>query len=342
MIKAIKLMLGPDFMSDHVTVETADHAKLLLKLSYNWKFSVNKEGSEDETSKIFQVPDFVGDACKAVASRVRAVVAMHSFDEFHKKSARIIREAVFGTDAETGKINDDYEFEANGLVITNIDIQSVEPVDPRTRDSLQKSVQLAIEITTKSQEARARHEAERAGQEARGKLEHQKLEDEAKAEEARKELIQLEAESAIVESTGQAMAEAQAKAKVQEIQAETAVTLAQLESDARAISSKAEMEMLEKMNAISLEYKEQSDALELSRAEQMAAIEAEKFKSIVGAIGPDTITAISRASTETRVNLLKGLGLKSFMITDGKSPINLFNTANGLIGGVAPPPAGSS
>ena len=39
------------------------------------------------------------------------------------------------------------------LVITSIDIQSVEPVDHRTRDALQKSVQLAIKITTNSEEA---------------------------------------------------------------------------------------------------------------------------------------------------------------------------------------------
>jgi major vault protein len=54
------------------------------------------------------------------------------------------------------------------MVITNIDIQSVEPVDQRTRDSLQKSVQLAVEITTNSQEAAAKHEAERLEQAAKG------------------------------------------------------------------------------------------------------------------------------------------------------------------------------
>ena len=31
--------------------------------------------------------------------------------------------------------------------------------------------------------------------------------------------------------------------------------------------------------------------------------------------------------------MLKSLGLKSTLITDGKTPINLFNTAQGLIGG---------
>ena len=34
-----------------------------------------------------------------------------------------------------------------------------------------------------------------------------------------------------------------------------------------------------------------------------------------------------------QVKLLKSLGLQSALITDGSSPINLFNTANGLVGG---------
>ena len=34
-------------------------------------------------------------------------------------------------------------------VITNVDVQSIEPVDRNMRDSLMKSVQMAIEISTK-------------------------------------------------------------------------------------------------------------------------------------------------------------------------------------------------
>ena len=34
-------------------------------------------------------------------------------------------------------------------VISSVDIQSIEPVDLKMRDSLSKSVQLAIEISTK-------------------------------------------------------------------------------------------------------------------------------------------------------------------------------------------------
>jgi major vault protein len=89
-IKSLGLLLGPDFMTDVVIVETADHARLSLKLSYNWHFEIDKKNPEDAT-KIFQVPDFVGDSCKAIASRVRGAVAAVSFDAFHRNSAKIIR-----------------------------------------------------------------------------------------------------------------------------------------------------------------------------------------------------------------------------------------------------------
>lgn len=73
-----------------------------------------------------------------------------------QNSAKIIRTSVFGID-DNHKIRNKFTFPANNLNITSIDIQSVEPVDQRTRDALQKSVQLAIEITTNSQEATARY-----------------------------------------------------------------------------------------------------------------------------------------------------------------------------------------
>lgn len=38
-----------------------------------------------------------------------------------------------------------------------------------------------------------------------------------------------------------------------------------------------------------------------------------------------------------QVKLLKSLGLKTTLITDGNSPINLFNTASGLVGGAVVP-----
>eukprot|EP00064_Thunnus_orientalis_P020875 superscaffoldBa00006007_g21026 len=191
-IKAVCLLLGPDFFTDIITIETADHARLQLQLSYNWHFDVKSPADPAVAAALFSVPDFVGDACKAIASRVRGAVASVQFDDFHKNSNRIICSAVFGFDEKLA-VRPSLRFNQNNLMISSVDIQSVEPVDQRTRDALQKSVQLAIEITTNSQEAAARHEAERLEQEARGKLERQRITDQAEAERARKELLELEA-----------------------------------------------------------------------------------------------------------------------------------------------------
>jgi major vault protein len=330
-IKSLALFLGPDFMTDLITVETADHARLSLKLSYNWHFEVIDPHDVENSSKIFSTPDFTGDLCKAIGSLVRAAVASSSFDDFHKHSSDIIHNAVFG------KTKDRLLFPTNNLAVTNIDVQSVEPVDQRTLDSLQKSVQLAIEITTKSQEAAARQEAERLEQEARGRLERQRINDEAEAEKARRRLLQLQAQSAAVESTGQATAEAKARAEAAFIEGAADVQQARLAAEAAAIQAAAELEQLKLRQEAELTHQQALNDLELQRAKELADIEAQKFKEIVDAIGADTIAAIARAGPEMQAKLLTGLGLKSFMITDGHTPINLFNTANGLIGGLGAP-----
>jgi len=307
-----------------------DHARLQLKLSYNWHFDVDPKNPA-EAAKVFQVPDFVGDACKAIASRVRGAVAGSTFDHFHKHSARLIRLSVFGED-ENGKVRSDFRFQANNLVITNVDIQSVEPVDQRTRDALQRSVQMAIEITTKSQEASAKHEAERQEQEARGRLERQKILDESEAENARKSLLELQALSAAVESMGQAKAEAQARSEALIIEGESAVKQAQLKAQAQKIEMEQEIELLKLRKQLEVEHVAKLNELELTKARQLSEMETMKFKATVDAIGADTIKAMAQAGPEMQAKLLQGLGLQGYLITDGNTPINLFNAAKGMVG----------
>jgi len=328
-IKSLALSLGPDFMTDIVEVETADHARLRLQLSYNWQFDIANLPKE-EREKIFQVRDFVGDTCKAIGGRVRGAVATSNFDDFHKNSARVIRAAVFGL-GETGKINDIFHFNSNHLSITNIDIQSVEPVDERTRESLQKSVQLAIEITTKKQERNARHAAGAIEQDARSKIDRQKIANQTEAEGARQGLIQLQAESAAVASTGTAKAEAEAKAEYYEIESTSDVEQAGLSVQASNIEAKAALEEEKATQDATLAYEQACAGLDLRKSERLASIETGKFKQLVDAISPETIKAIARAGPEMQAKLLKGLGLKGYLMTDGNSPINLFNAAKGMV-----------
>ena len=218
------------------------------------------------------------------------------------------------------------------MLITSIDIQNVEPVDQRTRDALQKSVQLAIEITTNSQEATATHEAQRLQQEAMGRLERQRISDEAQNEEARTALLVLQANSSAVESTGQAKAEAQSRAEAARIEGQAAVEQAKLKAEAMRIESESELKRLQAARVAELDYTTAQNALVLDKMAKTANIEKAKFTSMVEAIGQDTLRAIAVSGPETQAKLLGSLGIKSTLITDGKSPINLFQTATGLLG----------
>eukprot|EP00092_Neocalanus_flemingeri_P070666 GFUD01086756.1.p1 GENE.GFUD01086756.1~~GFUD01086756.1.p1 ORF type:complete len:850 (-),score=233.37 GFUD01086756.1:107-2656(-) len=338
MWKAIALWLSPIFTSDVITVETSDHARLQLDLQYNRHFEIEDLTNQVEASKLFCVGDFVGDLCKAMASRIRGAVSSITFDDFHKNSAKIIEVAVFGMNPETRQVRERIKFPANNFVVTSVDIKSVEPVDQRTRDSLLKSVTLAIEITTQSQEAAARREAERHEQESQGKLERQRIEDEATSEKARKKLLALQAESAAIESTGQAKAEAFSRAEAARIEAEAAVQEAKLKAQAHKIETEAELKRMNAAREADIKFALEQNNLEVEKAEKMAKIETDKFNKMVTVLGTKTIQAMASGPQDHQVKMLQSLGLSSTLITDGRTPINLLNTAGGLLGNVGTQP----
>lgn len=190
-IKSLILRLGPDYISDTVEVETSDHAKLLLKLTYSWQFNYDKNNQED-VERIFLVKDFVGDCCKSIASRIRGIVSSCSFDSFHKKSSSIVQLGVFGKDSQ-GNLKKPLYFKANNLCITNVDIQSQDPTDSKTREILDESMKLSMGTNIQIQEAEARHREDRGNQEAKGKVERKEIEDATLLEDKKLVLLELEA-----------------------------------------------------------------------------------------------------------------------------------------------------
>ncbi|XP_019849381.1 PREDICTED: major vault protein-like isoform X1 [Amphimedon queenslandica] len=327
-LKTICLMLGPDFISDHITVETSDHARLKIAVSMNNEFRVERGNPESE-AMLFSVPDFIGFACREVGvSKVRGKVASIPFEQFHKHSADIITAAVFGKNAD-GEVNKEVIFTANNLVITNIDIQSIEPIDYHMRDSLSKSVQMTIEISTKSIERSAQHEAQRTEQKAKGELERQKLQNEKEAEEARKELLELQAVAAAVESTGQAKAEAQAQAERLLIEGQSAIELAKLKAESTRIEMEAELTCQTKMQEAEVQFLREQSELQIKRAKDLSNIEVSKFSTLVSSMGKQTISRIAKAGPESKARLLQSLGIQSVLITDGKTPINMIGNQTG-------------
>ncbi|XP_078740348.1 LOW QUALITY PROTEIN: major vault protein [Lampetra fluviatilis] len=272
-IRSLCLLLGPDFCSDVITVETADHARLQLQLSYNWHF------------ERASLPAGAGTGA--------------------------------GTSGEDSSSGDGGPSEAALLLFSHsLHLTSYLPPPPSPPSPP------------------PRHEAERLEQEARGRLERQRISDQAEAEKARKELLQLQALSAAVESTGEAKAEAMSRAESSRIEAEASVEQAKLRAEASLIDAASELDRLRKAREAELEFMRVKDELEIARARALASIEVQKFQDSVQAVGTETLRAIATAGPDAQVKLLQSLGLQSTLITDGSNPINLFTTAAGLIGGL--------
>jgi len=327
-LKNLALLLGPDFMTDQIIVETSDHARLYLRLAYSWRFDIDKEIPETY-SNIFSVSDFVGEACKTLASRIRGAVSGVKFDDFHKNSSEIIQQSIFKKDEKNKNIP--FLIKTNNLAITSVDIQGVEPVEENTRKSLEMSVKLSIDITTKTQEDKAKHAADRLEQKAKGERDKQAIDDEAEAEKKRIELYKLQADSASVESTGKALALAKAKKEAAEIDGKTEVTQAELHVKALKITQEAEIELIKNRYGAEAEHKKAMIDIEIDTRKKLADIEADKFTKTIEAIGTETLIQMARAGPETQAKLLQGLGLKGYMIVDAKNPINLFSTAQSMI-----------
>jgi len=111
-----------------------------------------------------------------------------------------------------------------------------------------------------------------------------------------------------------------------------AVQSAKLKAEAARIEAEAELERLKSARDAEIMFLAEQNRLEISRAEQMAQIESDKFKAMIQALGTDALRALASGPQDHQVRLLQSLGIQSTLITDGRTPFNLLNTAKGLIG----------
>ena len=100
------------------------------------------------------------------------------------------------------------------------------------------------------------------------------------------------------------------------------------------IEAESELQRLTSAREAELKFVKTQNELDLAKSRETSDIETTKFKNMVDAIGSSTLQAIATAGPDMQVRMLQALGMKSTVITDGNTPINLFNTAQGLIGGL--------
>jgi len=138
--------------------------------------------------------------------------------------------------------------------------------------------------------------------------------------------------NAAIETSGSATAEAKARADKMLIEANSAVKLADLKAKAKEIEHNTALQILQKKREKELSYLQEMTRLEIDLAKKKAEIEVNKLNAMVNTITRPALVQLASAGNEKKMKLLQSLGIQSTLITDGNSPINLFNTANGLIG----------
>lgn len=117
-----------------------------------------------------------------------------------------------------------------------------------------------------------------------------------------------------------------------QIEGEAKVKQATQNAEANKIKATSKLGTTKSSQEAEIEYQRALNKLEIDRATALADIEATKFKSVVDSISSQTLQNIANAGPALQKKLLGGLGLKSFVITDGNTPINLFNNGDGVVG----------
>jgi len=190
-----------------------------------------------------------------------------------------------------------------------------------------------METNLKIQEAESKHREDRAMQDAKGKIDRKKLEDETLNEEQRLSLLIIKNKNDEISSTGVSVAEAKARAEENEIKTLAELEKAKKEFEAEKIKVTSEIQLKDNYYKAEIKNVKRFAVLEVDKSASLSSSQIDKIKEMVGAIGKETLVALAQAGPETQVTLLKNLGIKSMIFTDGKNPINLFNTASGLLGG---------
>ena len=107
---------------------------------------------------------------------------------------------------------------------------------------------------------------------------------------------------------------------------------AKLEFEADKKIKLVELEIRRKKMEKEIQQMKKLSDLEIEKAKALTESEITKVETMVNAIGQGTLIELARAGPESQAKILQSLGIKSLLVTDGKNPINLFNTANGLVG----------
>lgn len=138
-------------VSDVINVETKDHVKLSVYLSYQ----VNFEG---DPLKWFSVSNYVKLLCDHARSILKGQVRKFNVEEFYADSTAIIRDNILGKSAEIkpgeGKARPGLRFDQNGMRVDDVDVLKVELLDEKIKPLLDNAQHDAVKTSIEMSNAK--------------------------------------------------------------------------------------------------------------------------------------------------------------------------------------------
>ncbi|MBU2615470.1 MAG: SPFH domain-containing protein [Bacteroidota bacterium] len=154
--RTVYLRVKNNKVSDVIEAETKDLCTAKIMLSYRVNF-------EDDSSKWFDVENYVKFLTDHLRSKIRNKVKQYGIEEFYANSINIIRDTILGIAAKDEK-RPGCSFEENGMKVYDVEVLSVDIGDNRIADMLidaqHDAVNQAIKIGKehKQLEVTQRHE----------------------------------------------------------------------------------------------------------------------------------------------------------------------------------------
>lgn len=145
LLKTVYLQIEGNKVSDEVEVETQDHVKLKVKLSYRISF-------EKEQEKWFDVKNYVGLLCDHLSSLVRSTVQKSPLEQFYSSSTEVVRDAVLGKkEGEQKRVG--RAFAENGMRVYDLEVLQINVLDEGIGDMLTTAQQNAFRLEMEKRDA---------------------------------------------------------------------------------------------------------------------------------------------------------------------------------------------
>jgi major vault protein len=151
-------------VSDIIEVETIDHVKVRVKLSYN----VNFEG---DSGKWFTIENYVKHMCDHVRSVLKGRTKKQTIENFYNTATDFIRDNILGTAKLPDAVNlqgaprPGMPFPENGMRVTDVEVLGVEIVDTNVANLLAQSQQQVVQQNIQLAQAKQRLEMIMANEE---------------------------------------------------------------------------------------------------------------------------------------------------------------------------------